>query len=49
MNFRRLVNEPYIYVKENNSKKILRLLAVYVDDILLEGKDKEIMYGKIAN
>jgi len=44
MDFRRLVNEPCIYIKENNSKEIIYIIDIYVDDILLTGKAKEIMY-----
>ena len=45
MDFQRLVNEPCIYyIKENNSKEIICIIAIYVDDILLTGKAKEIMY-----
>jgi hypothetical protein len=44
MDFRRLVNEPCIYIKENNSKEIICIIDIYVDDILLTGKAKEIMY-----
>jgi len=46
MDFRRLVSEPCIYIKENNSKEITCIIAIYVDDILLAGKSKEIMYIK---
>ena len=46
MNFRRLTSEPCIYIKENNSKEIQCIIAVYVDDILLAGKEKEIIYVK---
>ncbi|KAG4082351.1 hypothetical protein H8356DRAFT_1342598 [Neocallimastix lanati (nom. inval.)] len=30
-----LVNEPCIYIKENNSKEIICIIDIYVDDILL--------------
>jgi hypothetical protein len=35
LNFRRLNSEPCIFVKNNNEKEIVCILAVYVDDILL--------------
>jgi len=46
MNFRRLTSEPCIYIKENNSKEIQCIVAVYVDDILLAGKEKENIHVK---
>jgi len=46
MIFRRLVSEPCIYIKENNSKKIIRIISIYVDDLLFAGRAKEIMYVK---
>ena len=46
MSFRRLTSEPCIYVKENNSNEIQCVIAVYVDDILLAGKEREIKYVK---
>jgi len=46
LKFRRLVSEPCIYVKENTKKEIICILTVYVDDILIIGKEKEISYVK---
>jgi len=37
MKFRRPVSEPCVYVKENELKEIVCIIAVYVDDILLAG------------
>jgi len=46
MKFRRLNSEPRIYVKENKLKEIICILMVYVDDILLTGKEKVIINNK---
>jgi len=46
MGFRRLISEPCLYIMEIESKEILCIVAVYVDDILLIGKEKEIIYVK---
>jgi hypothetical protein len=43
MKFRRLNSEPCIYVKENKLKEIICILTVYVDDILLIGKENVII------
>ena len=41
MDFRRLISEPCLYIMENESKEVLCIVAVYVDDILLIGKQKK--------
>jgi len=46
MNFRRLVSEPCIYIKENEAKEIICIITVYVDDILIIGKDKDVLFVK---
>jgi len=46
MNFRRLVSEPFIYVKENETKEIICIITVYVNDILIIGKDKDVLFVK---
>jgi len=42
MNFRRIKSEPCLYVKFDNNKNIICILSVYVDDILIAGKENEI-------
>jgi len=42
MNFRRIKSEPCLYVKFDNDKNIICILSVYVDDILIAGKENEI-------
>jgi len=39
-------SEPCFYIKENKSIEIIRIIAIYVDDILLTGKEKKTMYVK---
>ena len=46
MNFSRLVSEPFIYVKENETKEIICIITVYVNDILIIGKDKDVLFVK---
>jgi len=36
IHYKRIINEPCLYIKENKNNKIIGLLAVYVDDILNE-------------
>jgi len=45
-NFRVLTSESCIYIKENNSKEVQCIIAMYVDDIILSGKEREIKYVK---
>lgn len=40
MNSRRLISESCVYVKENNSKEIHCIIAVYMDDIIKVMKRK---------
>lgn len=40
--FKRLLNEPHLYKKENEKKSITCILGVYVDDILIAGSEDEI-------
>jgi len=42
INFKRLKTEPCIYIKMSKEGHILCILAIYVDDILIAGKDNEI-------
>jgi len=42
MKFKKLKIEPCIYVKLNNEGHILCIFAIYVDVILIAGKDTEI-------
>jgi len=44
INFQRLTRKPCIYVKDNSLKEVQCIIAVYVDDILLAGKEREIIY-----
>ena len=37
---RRMVSEPCIYVKNGKNKNILCIVGIYVDDILIAGKEK---------
>jgi len=46
MGFRRLISEPCLCITEIESKEVLCIVAVYVDDILLISKEKEIIYVK---
>ena len=39
---RRMVSEPCIYVKNDKNKNILCIVGIYVDDILIAGKENEI-------
>ena len=40
--YKRTISEPCIYLKRNKLKKLTSILAVYVDDILLAGFNKDI-------
>jgi len=46
MNSRRLVSEPCIYIKENETKEMICIITVYVYDILIIGKDKDVLFVK---
>ena len=49
--FERLQSEPCVYVKKNKHNKIICIIAVYVDDMLIAGKKKdvEIIKSEIKN
>ena len=42
LGFKQLLSEPCFYIKRNNQNSINCILGVYVDDILIVGKSKEI-------
>jgi len=44
MNFRRLVSEPYIYVKYHETKEIICIITVYIDNILIIGKNRDVLF-----
>ena len=49
--FERLQSEPCVYIKKNKHNKIICIIAVYVDDMLIAGKkrDVEIIKSEIKN
>ena len=47
--FKRLTSESYLHIKRNNQNTITCILGVYVDDILITGKNKEIQNTKKKN
>jgi len=46
INFNRLTSEPCIYIRKNSYNEIICIIAVYVDDILLIGKENEVLQVK---
>jgi len=46
LKFKRLLSEPCLYVKKDREGKALCIMAVYVDDILIAGKEDEIKLTK---
>ena len=47
LGFYKLVSEPCIYIKKKDNK-LLFVIGVYVDDLLITGKDDEIKINKIV-
>ena len=46
INFNRLTTEPWIYIRKNSYNEITCIIAIYVDDILLIGKENEVLQVK---
>jgi len=42
LGFNRCKSEPCVYIKKDRNNNIICILAIYVDDILIAGKNKEI-------
>ena len=46
INFNPLTSELCIYIRKNSYNKITCIIAVYIDDILLIGKENEVLKVK---
>jgi len=42
LGFNRCKSEPCVYIKKDRNNNIICILAIYVEDILIAGKNKEI-------